>query len=442
MKRPKTMVSFEDKRKAVEFWNSGKKKRLSLNTVSNHFRFITSVQQLYEFEKQVETQGSGNDKLKEIWTYTFQEFMSAKDKSLIIHDYDLKRWALYKRRENGLENFTASRDWLWRFKSQNRIVSRKITRFVTSSYSREKTNLIDTADLFVNSSKIFLANYSDDDVYNTDQSGFTREIHSGRTLEFKGTKQVEGVVQSVSATTHLYTIQPTISKSGKLLSPLFIVLQEPTGSFGPRVQQTLFSAPNIYVTASKSGKLTKAELKLWFEAVFFPNVREKSVLLIDSGTTYNDKEMINSITPSNKELEIQKIPPKTTSMVQPLDKYGFRLWKNFVRRFSDRVVLDGLDVDLYQRNNIIKLQSLVHNQLSSPRFENVFKYSWYACGYNDTHPGTFDNPVEFCFNIEDKICSRLDLNCNSGCFIICSWCENSLCFEHFYTDYHICNEIQ
>jgi len=54
------------------------------------------VQQLYEFEKQVKTQGSRNDKLKEIWTYTFQEFMSAKDKNLIIHDYDLKRWALYK----------------------------------------------------------------------------------------------------------------------------------------------------------------------------------------------------------------------------------------------------------------------------------------------------------------------------------------------------------
>jgi hypothetical protein len=69
--------------------------------------------------------------------YTFQEFMSAKDKNLIIHDYDLKRWALYKKRENGLENFIASHDWLWRFKSQNRIVSRKITQFVTSSYSRE-----------------------------------------------------------------------------------------------------------------------------------------------------------------------------------------------------------------------------------------------------------------------------------------------------------------
>jgi hypothetical protein len=84
------------------------------------------------------------------------------------------------------------------------------------------------------------------------------------------------------------------------------------------------------------------------------------------------------------------------------------------------VVLDGLDVDLYQRNNMIKLQSLVHNQLTSPRFENLFKYSWYSCGFSDTHQGAFDNPVEFCFNIEDKICSRLDLNCNSSCFIICS----------------------
>jgi hypothetical protein len=117
----------------------------------------------------------------------------------------------------------------------------------------------------------------------------------------------------------------------------------------------MFSAPNIEVTASKSGKLTKAHLQLWFQEVFFPNVGNKSVLIVDSWTTYNYKVLI-TVTPSNKELEILTIPPKTTALVQPLDKYGFRLWKNFLRKFSDCVVLDRLDIDLYQRNNILKLQ--------------------------------------------------------------------------------------
>jgi len=47
-------------------------------------------------------------------------------------------------------------------------------------------------------------------------------------------------------------------------------------------------------------------------------------------------------------------------MIQPLDVYGFRIWKNFVRTFSDRVLLLNYDINLHLRNNIIKLQSLTH----------------------------------------------------------------------------------
>jgi hypothetical protein len=64
------------------------------------------------------------------------------------------------------------------------IVSRKITRFVTNRYSRKKFDIIGSADLFIDSSKIFMQNYTDENIYNTGQSGFNREIHSGRTLEF------------------------------------------------------------------------------------------------------------------------------------------------------------------------------------------------------------------------------------------------------------------
>lgn len=69
-------------------------------------------------------------------------------------------------------------------------------------------------------------------------------------------KKVERVVQSVSSITHSYTIQLTISCNGRLLSPLSIVLQEPSGTFEPRMKENLLRALNIIVTASKSGKMT------------------------------------------------------------------------------------------------------------------------------------------------------------------------------------------
>jgi hypothetical protein len=439
VKKPRQQISFEDKKKAVYCWKSGKKTKLSLQSVSKRFRFVTSIRQLRKFEKQIEESGSRYDKLKEIWSYTFQEFKAAKENKLIVHDNDLQRWETKKKLELNLESFKASKKWLWKFKSYHRIVSRKITRFVSSRHTKEKSEILATANLFVNSTKLFLQNFADDDVYNSDQSGFSKEIHSDRTLEFQGERHVEATAQSTSATTHSYTIQPTISKSGRLLSPLFVILQEPTGKFGPQVEKELFRAPNIYVTASTSSKLTKELLQTWFKDVFFPNAGGKSVLLLDSLTTYKNRSVISSATPSNKQLEILTIPPQTTGLIHPLDKYGFRIWKNFIRRISDRVLLDGLDVNLYQRNNILKLQSLVHNQLTSTKFVNLFKYSWFASEYTDNHPGKFENPVEFCSNVQDKKCSRIDLSCNSVSFIICSWCEQSLCFEHFFIDFHFCN---
>ncbi len=90
MKRPKRMISQEDKKKAVDFWKSGKAKRLSLTTVSNRYRFVTSLAQLYKFEHQIETSGTRNEMLRDVWIYTYQEFIKAKGNNLIIHDSDLK----------------------------------------------------------------------------------------------------------------------------------------------------------------------------------------------------------------------------------------------------------------------------------------------------------------------------------------------------------------
>ena len=97
----------------------------------------------------------------------------------------------------------------------------------------------------------------------TDESGFNLEIHSGRTLTHCGEKTVEACVQSVSLITHSYTILLTVSTCDQLLSPLFMVLKQTSGEFGPRVAEHLLTPANVFLTASKSGKLTSHHFNTW-----------------------------------------------------------------------------------------------------------------------------------------------------------------------------------
>src|SRR5207249_9849595 len=115
-------------------------------------------------------------------------------------------------------------------------------------------------------------------------------------------------------------------------------------------------------------------------------------------------------------------------MIQPLDVFGFRIWKNWVKKYSDYVRIKKVDVSLQTRNQMLKLQSIVHDQLSAPRFVNMWKYSWYSSGYKTERPEPFENPVDFTFKF------RVEETCDCGRvpFARCGWCERHLCFECFY----------
>lgn len=379
--------------------------------------------------------GSRIDKILQIVNKVRFQFIQAKSDSHIVHDSDLRKWALESNKEIQLENFKASKWWIRQFKIANSIVSRKITKFVSIKFSKQQKDIEANAKCFVENIQSKIHIYGIENVYNTDQSGFNKEIHSGRTLAIRGEKQVTATVQQISATKHSYTIQPMVSASGKLASPMLVVLQEKDGIFGPIVQETMFRAENIFQLPSVSGKVGKEHIITWFEQVYFPNVNDKTLLIVDSLSHYKDIQAITSVKPMNKEFELSTIPPNTTSIIQPLDVYGFRPWKNFVRKFSDQAILHNYEVNLHQRDNIIKIQSLTHNQFSSPRFINLFKYSWHKSGYIEERPQHFINPVEFCFKLNNINCNF----CDNFTFVNCGWCKAPLCFNHFYICYHFCN---
>jgi len=164
----------------------------------------------------------------------------------------------------GLEGFKAKSSWVNRFKMRNRIVSRKVTKFVTKKSLCSRDNVSQTCHDFVKDASRFIGIDGPDNYFNTDQSGFQLLLRSGRTLAFKGDRDVEAVTQSVTSLTHSYSTEYTISTAGKLLSPVYVVLEETGGDFGPIVKRSLFVAKNVRVSASTSGKLNKKHLQEWF----------------------------------------------------------------------------------------------------------------------------------------------------------------------------------
>ena len=107
--------------------------------------------------------------------------------------------------------------------------------------------------------------------------------------------------------------------------------------------------------------------------------------VVPFGILKNFISLFTGLASSTAFVQCFKIPKVTTGKIQPLDVFGVRIWKNFIRHFSDSVILINSDVNL--------LQSLVHNQLSSPRYINIFKQGWFKSNYIDKKPKKFDNPV-------------------------------------------------
>lgn len=109
---------------------------------------------------------------------------------------------------------------------------RKINKFETRKTKEHKESINKDSEKFLAEVKSHIMNIGSENTHNADKSEFQIEIHSGRTLPEEGSKTVKCVVQSV------------------------LVLRDNKVEFGPIVKQDLFLPKNVYVTASKSGKMT------------------------------------------------------------------------------------------------------------------------------------------------------------------------------------------
>ena len=101
----------EYKCKAVLFWKQGVKNCRKWSTVQHNFRLVSSERHLKRWAIQIETGGNKREALMLISEYVLNEFRSAVNTGRIVHDRDLRRWALKAYNDEGNKNilFKASR---------------------------------------------------------------------------------------------------------------------------------------------------------------------------------------------------------------------------------------------------------------------------------------------------------------------------------------------
>ena len=113
-----------------------------------------------------------------------------------------------------------------------------------------------SAEQFVAQVKSLLPQYNEDFVLNTNQARLQLEFPATRTLSYRGEKTTLATVRWKNTGTPSYTVQPTISMSGKIVGPIYICLKEINDRLSDTIKAKLPQMKNVVVTCSISGKLT------------------------------------------------------------------------------------------------------------------------------------------------------------------------------------------
>jgi hypothetical protein len=188
MKRKRHQTgSFHCKGRSKSFsLQSNQEKIKIIETVRNRFKSDVKYPiDLVRYKRDVENHGTRAENLSRVHFKVYDLFKEAKLNNLIVHDENLRRWALQAARENGLDGFKASPTWLQKFKKMFGIVSRKIIKIITIKPTMREAEMKVEAQKFIETTSQYISVVGAERVANADQCGYTREIHMGRTLSFR-----------------------------------------------------------------------------------------------------------------------------------------------------------------------------------------------------------------------------------------------------------------
>ena len=252
----KEYIPIEYKIKAVEYVEAHP--NYSLKTLHGQgFKKLKRKDCIIQWKKDIQHGGTFPDKMQIISLEVWDKFKEARANYEKVTTRTLRQWAMsatFPFIDNKF-HFSASMEWIKKFKRIHGIKQRKITKFIGKADIITMEDMLKTAINFQKQTSVLIPKFSKDFVINTDQTGCQYNAIFKRTLDFQGVRDVHVRTENLTKMTHSYTAQYSIAASGKLLPKVFLCLQEQANKFGPRVSKHVdtFSTKfgNVVATCSK-----------------------------------------------------------------------------------------------------------------------------------------------------------------------------------------------
>lgn len=423
-------------------------RRRSLESIANlypwfHPRMVSRIRARFE------DSGTRAARLKALDEEVLKIFTQARDKRQPVHGRMIQRWARQCSAAHNLDEFRASDNWLARFKKRHKIVSRKVTAYSSRSDQENAAAIVQRIENFGPKYIEESSQFEKRHIYNFDQTGFNYEPANLRTLSFKGERDTIIVIDSKNKHSHSYTVQPMISRAGTLFKKLLIVTQEPENAFGPivgpRILELERKYENIQIYPSRSGKLTSFLVDRWFNSTLSIAVddarhemmdddenRSAILVLADSWSGHAKQTQEDEL--RQMGVTLMRIPKQTTDRLQPLDVNFNRQLKIFYNRIVEEAFYQDILPNVTTREGIINIHSLLHNQISSPKYRDMILYAWRNTdpAFNRTELSNFPPKMVNAIQFDFDGASECEIQgCNQHAFVRCSHCDKLMCLQHF-----------
>ena len=283
--------------------------------------------------------------------------------------------------EKGLQNFGASGGWLSRFKVRHNLTNKSI------SGEEGDVNSNAVEHWRENVLPVVLNGYSDDQIYNADETGLFYQCLPNKTLHFRGEKCTGGKRSKNRISVLLCT-----NKSGTdKLKPLVI-----GKSKNPRCFKNVRSLPVDYKNNQKSWMTSPifVDFLVGFDTRLKMQ-RKKAILLIDNCPSHPP---VLPVTLTN--LEVKFLPKNTTSKLQPCDMGIIENFKRHYRKLLVRRLLHNIDTnkDMDWKPNLldaIHMTASAWNQVLPETIFKCFRKCWGdSVGLNPEVDPTTDDDAE------------------------------------------------